>query len=620
MTTASLEILKTRSATDRQALNIASENLALASVDGHTQKDVYVKRLSTTGALTGVSLSDRIRRFDPLLQSECYKGNSDLSHYQTTDKVLQQINFMFGSKGGEFSFSSDLAALAQSFYNAGNSADPYQKSVVVNNAVQLSNNLTNMTNQLQTIKTQSDSAMLEAVNAINGLLQRVSDLNTQIVNTLHLTQDATDLQDQRDLAIHELSAYVDIDARLNPNSNIMVVSLRSGDTILNGQIVVGDSPTIPVSFTFTPTVIASPGAPVNPVMLGTLDVTNRIKGGVLGGLIESRDSIIPNLQAELDELTRNMRDQINAIHNQGTSSTGQSTLTGTAGFPGLGGPMVGTETISGTGTIRLAVLNQGGIVDYKDVVLTDGMTVNDLLNTINAVTPYGIGNAAGAFTASLTPQGQLQIAATTPGYSVAIGSTNNSAQLSFTPAYDPTQSYGFSHFFGMNNFFNTGNKLASPTAQVGITNFLSVNPTYIANPNLITNGALSTVTPAPTNTEGALGGQDTSILSSIYQTMTSASGTFLASGVLPQTQISLLKYSAQIISVTESQIKVNSDNVKSQTALYQNLSKANSDFSASNPESVLMTIVDITSSQLLVTKAISMILSMEQKISDILSR
>ena len=47
-------------------------------------------------------------------------------------------------------------------------------------------------------------------------------------------------------------------------------------------------------------------------------VTSTIKSGRLAGLLETRDSNLPDLAAALDAIANTIRDQINTVHNQGT--------------------------------------------------------------------------------------------------------------------------------------------------------------------------------------------------------------------------------------------------------------------------------------------------------------
>ena len=41
--------------------------------------------------------------------------------------------------------------------------------------------------------------------------------------------------------------------------------------------------------------------------------------GQLKGLVEQREDVLPNLQAQLDQYAATLRDRMNAIHNEGTA-------------------------------------------------------------------------------------------------------------------------------------------------------------------------------------------------------------------------------------------------------------------------------------------------------------
>jgi flagellar hook-associated protein 1 FlgK len=51
---------------------------------------------------------------------------------------------------------------------------------------------------------------------------------------------------------------------------------------------------------------------------GLNDITNSIRGGNLGGLLEVRDRLVPAYQQQLDELAQQVITQVNAVHSAGT--------------------------------------------------------------------------------------------------------------------------------------------------------------------------------------------------------------------------------------------------------------------------------------------------------------
>ena len=119
------------------------------------------------------------------------------------------------------------------------------------------------------------------------------------------------------------------------------------------------------------------------------DITDEIKAGQLKGLIELRDTVLTDLQIQLDELAAEIRDSVNQIHNQGAPFPGMQSMTGTRSF-----------VTPSTQTITLDPTNS---VDDVTIALFDStgdQTASTTLDTIMTSATYGSGAQAthGAWT------------------------------------------------------------------------------------------------------------------------------------------------------------------------------------------------------------------------------
>ena len=128
---------------------------------------------------------------------------------------------------------------------------------------------------------------------------------------------------------------------------------------------------------------------------------------------------MPKLQKEIDRLSAVLKTQINTFHNQGTASPPPSILTGSHNF-------AATDAFAGTGTARVAVLNQatGAVVEFVDVNLTGlgaTATVNDVINAINA----GLTGTP----AALNANGQLVLTAQSTGQGFVINENTSAVTV-----------------------------------------------------------------------------------------------------------------------------------------------------------------------------------------------
>jgi flagellar hook-associated protein 1 FlgK len=158
-------------------------------------------------------------------------------------------------------------------------------------------------------------------------------------------------------------------------------------------------------------------------------------------------------QSKLDEFANVLITQMNAIHNTGASIPGRPTMVGDV----LG--LTGTDVISASGTLRIALTDNNGIVQNNtDLNLTGVTTVNDLIAAINGAFPQ--------VNASLTPDGQLSIISVNPNLGIVL----NQGTTSLGGGED------FSTFFGLNNVF-----AGDGADNISVSEYLRNNGEYLSN-------------------------------------------------------------------------------------------------------------------------------------------
>jgi flagellar hook-associated protein 1 FlgK len=263
-------------------------------------------------------------------------------------------------------------------------------------------------------------------------------------------------------------------------------------------------------------------------------MTTSIQSGKLKALVDMRDTILPGFGDQLDRMAEVMRDEIDAIHNDGTAVPPPNTLTSLYTF---GNPA--TDQVNFTGVVRIGVVDSSGNsvgvpfdLDFADLATVVGGTpaANDIVDAINGVhvaaTPP-IPGLAGA-TASINASGQLVISANT--------STNGIGINEGTSA-DAGGGLGFSHFMGFNNFF-TG------TTTGGLASNITVRAAITADPQLVVRGQLSEATIANGDPIVTVG--DNSVVQRLFNKFQETL-TFAAAGSVPQSESSLSGYGATIV-------------------------------------------------------------------------
>ncbi len=605
-----ISTLLSRISAERKMIQVSSTNVARADVEGNTSKEVKIYSNISGGGLSGVLIGPVTRSVDPALQREVRSTNSSLSYQDTMESYFSYLSHIFGVKGEQNSFVHELSDLSNALNAISANPDPVNKKAAVNKAVALTSQFNDIADQIQNLRTQADQEISTYIESITTDLEEVKTLNGRIATYIQTGQDATTLEDQRDLLVHKIAEKVDIKTSVN-SSGRMTVFTSFGLPLLQNESV--------SSISMTSSNLVTPTTVTNPVLINSVDAGPNLQSGRIKSLLELRDTILPNLQAELDELCRNLRDRMNALHNEGTALSSGNTITGTAGVPGTVGPIVGTASVSGNGTVRIGVLDSNGtLIDYKDIPLIANDTFNNLITTINT-TAYALGNPLGTFTASLTANGEFQLTCGA-GYRISMGSVagNPTPQLNAGAAFAPGSAYGFSHFFGLNNLFVTGQSLASNAFQSGLANIIEVNPNIRSNTNLLAIGRLTDQIPPSTTPGGALGINKAELAVEMSDQLKLRNIDFLTAGVLPSTSTNLVDYASRILAVTQTTIDASALELTRLQNIYDDLATRAQQKTGVEPSEELMKILKLAASQAITGKALNLILGMERELFDTL--
>jgi len=112
------------------------------------------------------------------------------------------------------------------------------------------------------------------------------------------------------------------------------------------------------------------------------DITSAVSSGQLKALIDLRDSDLPALQTQLDELAYKLKTELNQVHNQGSGFPPPPSLTGEFFVTG------DTDISNATGIFVIGVVDEDGI--QQEVQMFDLSTpyadVNALVTAIDGMT------------------------------------------------------------------------------------------------------------------------------------------------------------------------------------------------------------------------------------------
>lgn len=548
---------------NQSALATTANNIANANTEGYSRKVVDINSRQIEGTGAGVEISSVTRRVDEFLVRDMRVQLSNLGLSEVLDRFYGNTQDMFGPPDSNTSIAatlSELAAALQSMAITPESSN--EQFAVLEAAKEVARQLNEMEKTIEDLRRETDLAIDAAVSELDQQLQNISDLNAQITRNQALGRATGDLEDSRDRAIAKVAETLDIGTFTRENGRIVLFG-ASGRTLVD--ISAATAAYTPVSSLSA--AITYPSAGIGGITINGNDITTEIKSGKLKGLIDMRDTILPNLTAQIDELSRVLRDQINAIHNDGTSFPPLNSLTGTRIFANSA-----ADTVNFTGIVRIGVLDGSGNsvgvpidldMDALAVAIGANPTVDEVRDAINGgYSGFGIPGLTGA-TASVNAAGNLVITADNAANGIAINERTSS---------EATTGFGFSHFFGLNDLF-----IGETT--VSLASSIRVRADIVANPGRLSRGELSEGTLI--NGTRAIAVGDASIIKRMADKFTEDI-TFNAVGGIPVATTKLSDYGTTILATNANLAAQANDVLEFRSILFQDTKSKAEAFSGVN--------------------------------------
>lgn len=299
--TSLLEIGRRSLFAQQAAINTTGRNIANVNTLGYTRRRVQLQGdLGSVSYLAnGEIATERIRQ--SFTDHQIWRENSTLGSFQTGHSMLSQIQDIFVEPT-----DAGIANLMTEFWNSWNDLanDPDNetaKIVIRDKAVQLANGFNRVNDELIQYQNQLNLEIGEKVTKINGLINQISELNQQILNT-----DDNGLKDSRALLIDQLSEIV----------NINVAETASGEfnVAISGIVVVSGSQVNNISYDSSKTGDLWEGE----VSLESTNQIIDIQAGELKAMLELQNDDIKNLVNKLNNLASEFANQINTKHNDMT--------------------------------------------------------------------------------------------------------------------------------------------------------------------------------------------------------------------------------------------------------------------------------------------------------------
>jgi flagellar hook-associated protein 1 len=380
--------------TAQKGLDVISQNVVNVNTPGYTRKIMNQESVVLAGTGAGVQEASVTRAVDDGLMKSMRAQDSTMGKLNTEQLYYPQMEDMFGQVGDSNSIAHTVSNLSTALDSLSTNVNQTSTQFgAVQSGVDTTSQLNNMTTQIQNMRLDADSRIATDVTQINSDLSSIYDLNKKIVRNTAIGAEVSDLQDQRDNKINDVAKYMDI-TYFPRNDGAMTIYTGGGQVLLDSQPV----QLTHAASTITDSWMSQAGGQFNKITIGVdpnSDLGSQIGSGELRGLLDMRDTTLPNLQSQLDEMAHQLKTTVNEIHNRGTSlpnltnsysgtttfatqgniaqSTGDTTATITYGQ----GAQTATNTTGGTGGAGFGSLDYSYSAVNGQITIT-GATVSSL--------------------------------------------------------------------------------------------------------------------------------------------------------------------------------------------------------------------------------------------------
>ena len=352
----------------QSGLHTTGNNISNADVAGYSrQQNVQ----TTAGSIrygqvfigSGTTLADVRRVYNAFLDNQLQTStslNSDaasyLSQISSVDNLLSDANT--GVTGALKNFFTALQGLSAK------PNDDASRQLLLTNAEALANRFNTISSQFKEQNSNINGNLKSMTEQVNNLANTVAALNEQIAKVAAVNGQPNDLMDQRDETIRQLNELVGVQTT-NRNGNIDV-TLANGQSLVLGTSVNALSV---VTSTTDPSQVSIKLAYNNT----TVDVTNSLTGGEIGGLLRYRKETLIPAQNEIGRLALVMADKMNTQLAQGIDKNGEfgsalfNDINSAADMAGRSLAMTGNST--GSGKLDV-VIKDTGLLSTSDYQVT----------------------------------------------------------------------------------------------------------------------------------------------------------------------------------------------------------------------------------------------------------
>jgi len=288
------------------ALSVTAQNTANVNVDGYSRQEAqlasrYSNSFGPLDAGMGVGVTGLRRVADDYLTAQLWRVTSQQSYHEGFNQYIGQAEQLVSSDSLNISLGMDA------FFASLDAASEQPQSIaprqqVVSSAGALARRFNQLASSLQLQGTQLTGQIDASLSQINTYTRQIADLNAKIADLTARSGNTSQLEDQRDNAIKNLSKLTEVQVSRQADSTV-TVSLGQGQPLVLGSVAAK---------------MSRIDSDLSVDLAGQKFPISGNVGGTLGGLLDYRDDVLKPAQQTLDQIATQLADDFNTQLAAGT--------------------------------------------------------------------------------------------------------------------------------------------------------------------------------------------------------------------------------------------------------------------------------------------------------------
>lgn len=295
---------------NQRALDVTGHNISNVNTPGYTRQMIsnaysFYQKVGYSGNRQvmqigyGVDVQEIRQYRDEFLDKKYKKESTQLGYWESRLSSLEEIETLFSDNSEE-----GLQTVMNNFWNSWEQLSKptgglVARALVKENAIAFVETVKNMDTLMVNFRKSKDKEIIESVDRINSIAERIAALNLEITKIEAHGVTANDLRDERNYLIEELTK----------KTKIQVIEGNTINISLEGRMLVEGSRYEQI------TTVPDPDNNGFVQLVWSGDNSKlEISGGGLMALFEARDVLINGFRNKLNEFVKGVATEVNAIH------------------------------------------------------------------------------------------------------------------------------------------------------------------------------------------------------------------------------------------------------------------------------------------------------------------